>query len=356
MGSSSRALSGVAGDEAAAAVLAAIDVGVLALDERGGGIYANPAWVELTGQRRAGWSGDRWHALLPGEDQPARFLDARSGGTVHPVEVRVDSSSGTRLLHLEVVRSSGGRAAAVVTARDVSEERAAEEALSQIALRDPLTGLWNRSRFLDFLGQALARAERDHDRRAAVFFVDVDDLKATNDRSGHAAGDRLLQAVAEALCAAVRPGDVVARLGGDEFTVLCDDVDEGDVETIAARMLGAVEASPEATCTVSLGIAVSLGPADEPGEIIARADADMYRAKRRAHQHVESVLPPIVMRLEPAVRGDEVPGSVPEMGALVRLLWDRWAELAPGERAEVLGALVRLQADLESAVAARPDG
>jgi diguanylate cyclase (GGDEF)-like protein/PAS domain S-box-containing protein len=355
MGSSRRALSVSAGDEAAA-VLAAIDIGVLALDDRGRGIYANPAWVELTGQERDGWIGDGWQVLLPGEGQLARFLDDRFDGTVHPVEVPVRSSRGTRLLHLEVVPAPGhARAAAVVTARDVSEERAAEEALARVALHDPLTGLWNRSRFLDFLAQALTRAERDHDRRTAVFFVDVDELKATNDRAGHAAGDRLLQAVAEALCAAVRPGDVVARLGGDEFTVLCDGVDEDDVETIAARMLRAVETSPEAACTVSLGVAVSQGPADDPSEIIARADADMYRAKRGAHQHISSVLPPIMMRLEPVVLGDEAPGFVREMGALARLLSDRWADLGSGQRAEVLGALVRVQADLESAVAARSD-
>jgi len=350
MGPPSRTTPGVDEGDAASAVLAAIGVGVLALDPFGAAVYANPAWVELTGQDRAGWIGAGWRSLLPlGEERGQRFLDGLAEGAAPCIEVPVRTGLLARLLHLDVVRSAGS--AAVVTARDVSEERAFEESLAHAAQRDPLTGLWNRSRFADFLAQALTRAERDHDRRAAVFFVDVDELKSTNDRSGHAAGDRLLQAVAACLTAAVRPGDVVARFGGDEFTVLCDDVEDGEVADIAGRILAAVDDSREATCTVSLGIALSLGATDDPGDIIARADADMYRSKRRSHQPAGGAASASDGTRAMAL-AEELAEVVWALGAFVRLLHDRWPSIPAADRAEVLDAVVRLQGRLEGALAA----
>jgi diguanylate cyclase (GGDEF)-like protein len=335
--------------ESATAVLAAIEVGVLALDADAQAVYANPAWTELTGQPEGVWRGDGWQDLLPDlGDHRRRFLEAVTGGSAHGIEVQVRDVSPSRVLVLDVVAADDTGAATVVTARDITEERALEDSLSRAALRDPLTGLWNRSRFLDFLAVALAHAEREHDRRAAVFFVDVDGLKSVNDRHGHAAGDRLLRSVAEALTSAVRPGDVVARFGGDEFVVLCDDVHDGEPATIADRILTAIGASPDADCTVSVGSTVSLGATDDPSDIIARADADMYRQKRRSRQARPRAHAPSAGLAPVAAFGDEASELVWVLGAFVRLLRDRRETVDPAERDEVLEAIARVHARLEA--------
>jgi diguanylate cyclase (GGDEF)-like protein len=104
-------------------------------------------------------------------------------------------------------------------ARLLAEEIA--ERATREALHDSLTGLANRSLFMDRLELALSR--RPGGRRPAVFFIDLDRFKLVNDSLGHAGGDGLLVEVARRLCETVRPADTVARLGGDEFAILCED-------------------------------------------------------------------------------------------------------------------------------------
>src|SRR5918997_210233 len=119
-----------------------------------------------------------------------------------------------------------------------------------------------------------------------VLVSDLNRFKPVNDKLGHLAGDRVLQAVAHRLDAALRPGDLVARIGGDEFAVLCERlVDPGDVVTVAERLIDAV-AEPvvlddtEVSITTSIGVA-ELGRGATPDEILARADLAMREAKSR---------------------------------------------------------------------------
>src|SRR5207237_4681010 len=109
----------------------------------------------------------------------------------------------------------------VVTGRDVTERKEAEQQLVHQALHDALTGLPNRALFLDRLGLALSRLER-RPSLGAVFFLDLDYFKVVNDSLGHSAGDHVLVAVAERLQRSLRDGDTAARLGGDEFAILCE--------------------------------------------------------------------------------------------------------------------------------------
>jgi diguanylate cyclase (GGDEF)-like protein len=161
-------------------------------------------------------------------------------------------------------------------------ERAATE---HQATHDSLTGLPNRTLLVDRLDRSIAHARRT-DGSCAVLFVDLDRFKEVNDTFGHAAGDRLLQAVADRLRTCVRDEDTVARLSGDEFVILLPHLGASeDVVTVAQRILEAL-GQPVTVAEQRLPVAGSLGVAVYPGdgttavEVLASADAAMYRAKQ----------------------------------------------------------------------------
>ena len=138
----------------------------------------------------------------------------------------------------ELVRSFAEHASLAVS--DSKTVHALEEAVGDAlhkAMHDPLTGLPNRTRFLDRLDHAMA-LRRQPGIDVAVLYVDLDEFKLVNDRFGHAAGDRLLVDVAARLTGSVRGGDTVARLGGDEFAVLLEHTTgAADAQQSAARIL-----------------------------------------------------------------------------------------------------------------------
>jgi diguanylate cyclase (GGDEF)-like protein len=169
----------------------------------------------------------------------------------------------------------------------------AQESLERRATLDALTGLPNRSLFLDRLTQALTRARRT-DATTVVAFVDIDRFKWVNDSHGHAAGDELLTQVARRLHGAVRAVDTVGRLGGDEFAVLAEEVaGRGDAVALADRVLHALDDELTLGCgscvqvRASVGVAVVHAGAAGPDEVLLRADTAMYRAKRAGGGRVD---------------------------------------------------------------------
>jgi diguanylate cyclase (GGDEF)-like protein len=157
--------------------------------------------------------------------------------------------------------------------------------LRQLAYRDPLTGLANRSRLQDRVDHALERIRGRSPNHAAVLFIDLDHFKHLNDRFGHAKGDRALQVIADRIRTIIRPGDTAGRLGGDEFAVLLEDVENGEaVAAICQRLLDGL-AQPIELGDVSpiiggsIGYALS-GPDSATSEDLLRnADIAMYAAK-----------------------------------------------------------------------------
>jgi diguanylate cyclase (GGDEF)-like protein len=149
---------------------------------------------------------------------------------------------------------------------------------------DPLTSARNRRAFVREVRRAVAFARR-HGGPASLVYFDVDDLKATNDRFGHAAGDAALKAVADRLAAHVRQSDVIGRLGGDEFAVLLEHADQRAAEAKAQMLARLIAAQPVragkrlAPVRVSWG-ARQIDPAKDAETLIAEADAAMFAMKR----------------------------------------------------------------------------
>jgi diguanylate cyclase (GGDEF)-like protein len=154
--------------------------------------------------------------------------------------------------------------------------------LRALAETDSLTRLYNRHRFTEDIEQRIALARRT-DARLSVVFMDVDGFKQVNDRYGHAQGDLLLSAVARGIQACARRRvDRAYRLGGDEFALLLFGVGAEGAEMLVRPVLGATWPQEplvhELGATMSVGIA-ELGPDDDAGSLLRRADAAMYRTK-----------------------------------------------------------------------------
>lgn len=178
---------------------------------------------------------------------------------------------------------SGRQLKMIGTAQDVTAQREAEEQLNFLAMHDPLTGLANRSLFLERVGQALAQADESH--KVAVLFCDLDDFKNVNDNLGHESGDQLLAALPPRLRLAADPGTTIARFGGDEFVVLLENLeDEAEAFEIAEGISEALSRPIEAGgrthhISVSIGIVFAKPGTTSAGEVLRDADAAMYRAK-----------------------------------------------------------------------------
>jgi diguanylate cyclase (GGDEF)-like protein len=164
---------------------------------------------------------------------------------------------------------------------------------------DPLTGLFNR-RFLVEQAPRLWRQARRDGTRVAALVLDLDHFKRLNDAYGHAAGDAVLQEVAGALSAAVRPSDILARTGGEELVVLGLVSDPDEAAHLAERLRAAVAAARTAAghaVTASIGIALTRpadgeSATDELWRLVDRADAAMYEAKQQGRDRVVALWVP----------------------------------------------------------------
>ena len=213
----------------------------------------------------------------------AHFQPA-GGAPIPPLVVRRRPNG--RILEIRSLPVQGGGMLRTFT--DVTERHAHQQHMEYLASHDGLTGLLNRSKFMECMGAEVALARRMQSR-FAVLYLDLDGFKPINDTHGHAAGDQVLVHVARTLRHVARASDFVARLGGDEFAVLLRGIDRREQALALAQRLSGVLAQPwqiqaqEQALSVCIGASIGLAMYPEHGEdpeaLLANADRAMYLSK-----------------------------------------------------------------------------
>jgi diguanylate cyclase (GGDEF)-like protein/PAS domain S-box-containing protein len=237
--------------------------------------------------------------LVEGRDAEVLQLHPRQANTNHlSAEGWCDMPRVGKRRYLAVDASPiyderGRLSAAVQTLRDMTEEKLAQAALEKLATRDGLTGLANRRCFDDTLHAEWARALRQH-QPLSLLMVDVDNFKAYNDAHGHLGGDECLKRVATAVASEMRANDLVARYGGEEFAVILPNQSLKGAASVAERIRKRVEQlqvptrlAPGQHVTVSIGAATAIAaPDNSSSELVAIADAALYRAKHMGRNRI----------------------------------------------------------------------
>lgn len=253
--------------------------------------FVNPAFERISGYSLADAIGQSPTLVNSGTHPPEFFADLWriiSAGEVYR-GVIINRRRNGEIYHEEIaitpIRDETGRISHFISiGRDVTERAMTNTWLEYQAHYDALTGLPNRGLFLDRLGQALRRCQRESGR-VALLFVDLDRFKSINDRFGHNTGDQVLIKVAGRLQSVVRDEDSVARIGGDEFTVILEGLKAAaDSGRVAAALVAALEPAleiddQELEIGASVGIAIYPEDGDSIELLLRRADMAMFHAK-----------------------------------------------------------------------------
>ncbi|MCU1450167.1 MAG: diguanylate cyclase/phosphodiesterase [Acidimicrobiales bacterium] len=292
------------GGDGSRALRAAVDAG-------GGVEQLHPIELDPVHLVSASVASDRNGILLEGDEHGRRTLRRKATGraVVVPLEDERGPTGTLRVGHrlddvttfgsedLRLLKTLANHVQAALDngqlQRSLTELRDRQHELRRQALHDPLTGLANRTLFAERVGSAL----EDGVGSIAVLFVDLDDFKGVNDTFGHQAGDRLLSAVATRIRSCLRPADLAARLGGDEFAVLLDAGPAPTAGAAASRVADRIQdllrlplmlpCGAEVVVRASIGVATAEAGTVTVEQLVADADAAMYRAKASGKGHWE---------------------------------------------------------------------
>jgi diguanylate cyclase (GGDEF)-like protein len=232
----------------------------------------------------------RKHAVLS-LDPVSMTYSLKDNGSTNGTFVNGTKIEGAVVLKEGDDISIGGTTILRFAMRDELEEQL-QERLYDLATRDPLTQAYNRRHFDERLTAEWAWAQR-HDKPCAIVSIDADHFKRINDTYGHAAGDYVLQELSNVVRTIIRREDIFARVGGEEFVVLARGTPLNSALTLAERIRSAVEIrrfvydKEQLPVTVSLGVSTSADAGiTTASELLARADAGLYRAKREGRNRV----------------------------------------------------------------------
>ncbi|MCM3881136.1 MAG: EAL domain-containing protein [Vicinamibacterales bacterium] len=267
-------------------------------DLRSQEFYYSARWRALLGLSASACIGrpedwtERVHAedITSLKDALKAHLSGKTEHFYHEHRIRHEDGTYRRFLCCGLaVRGEGRRPARIGgSLTDTTERTLAQERLQSAGFRDALTGLSNRSVFVEHLGRRLEELKTQKGaKRFAVLYLDLDRFKVVNDSLGHLVGDELLVAVSRRLESCLQPGDALARLGGDEFAILLNDLgDENQANAMSLRIQESLSApfsigGREVFTSASIGIAFGWGQYDNPDEIMRDADTAMYHAKSR---------------------------------------------------------------------------
>jgi diguanylate cyclase (GGDEF)-like protein len=219
----------------------------------------------------------------------ALILAVLATATYLAAGLAVDQTPDTGSLVLMLVNLTGLYLLAYIGASVGREQRRARDAAIRMSTVDSLTGLFNRTFLFTALEREIARGDRSG-RAFCLLMLDLDDLKAVNDRFGHIAGDQVLRAVADTIRSGVRKIDVAARYGGDEFVALLPETDPtgGWVLAEKIRLTVAEQGMPgiEPTPTVSVGVVSYPADGRSADALLVSADRAMYASKRGGKNRV----------------------------------------------------------------------
>lgn len=294
--------------ERAEVTLHSIGDAVVTTDGAGSVRYMNPSAEKLTGWDDCEARGRPVETVLRLQDERGvavgklllSSLRGKNAVALFPEGTIIVAKDGNRFdIHgtaAPIHDHSGKVVGGVITMSDVSNLRRAAALLSYQATHDALTDLPNRSMLQDHLQRAISHAQRS-EHSLGILFVDLDNFKGVNDGLGHAAGDRVLEAVAKRLQDCHRGEDLVARLGGDEFVVVLDHIENTrQISVVARKICDALDRPVEIDgrsyfVTASIGIAVYPKDGETVEELLKNADAAMYRAKGRGRGYIQFYSP-----------------------------------------------------------------
>lgn len=256
--------------------------------------FVNERFCEMTGYLAEEVMGESFEQLLLDEDNRRLVQEAtqkRLKGISSQYELCVRKKTGESLWVIvgasPIINADGFVTGSMGVFTDITERKSTEERLLHDALHDGLTGLANRTLFINHLQMTITRGLRHTQNQYAVLFLDFDRFKVINDSLGHAEGDNLLKQIARRLETSLRGGDMLARLGGDEFTILLNElVESNDAIQVAERILKDLNApfilgDQEIFMSASIGIALCSSGHQNADEMLRDADIAMYRAKAK---------------------------------------------------------------------------
>ncbi|MBL7090056.1 MAG: EAL domain-containing protein, partial [Acidovorax sp.] len=274
-------------------ILERLPMGLCLVQDDGLISFRNQRYVQICGytQEEVPDTDTWWQRAYPDAAERdairQRLLDTRHLGVIPLAEYTIRCADGKyKPVEISGIFVEGGR---LITMQDLSERKAAEEEINQLAYYDPLTRLPNRRLLMDRLQQALATSAR-HQRSGALLMLDLDNFKTVNETRGHDRGDALLLQVAHRLRGCVHEDDTVARQGGDEFVVVLEDLGDSPeeaaarAEDVGQRILGVLREPYQIDgaahhSSLSMGVTIYSGTRETVDELLKRADLALYQAK-----------------------------------------------------------------------------